>query len=146
MIGAMITVGALALLANINLLETSDPNELDYYIDQTIVLLSIKLALDTIIEILFISLAIFMINFKRKYFKLTKTNYIVIVWTAFLFLFCCSQSIFSLFTSIADMKWKWGIFSTQNMSYIHTRDKLNFFAFPFKDFLIAVSFTSIYFY
>lgn len=146
MIAVMIVIGALALLANIKSLQTPDTQVMNYYIDKSIVFLSIKLALDSIIGILFISLVVFMVSFKRKYFKLTKANYIVLSWTVFLFLFCMSQSMFSLFTSIADTKWKWGVFSNQNMRYIHSRDIMNFFVYPFKDFLMAVSFTSIYFY
>ena len=90
MIAAMITFGALALQANINSVFTDDhPNLMFYYIDQSILFLSIKLFLDTCIEILFVTLVVFMINFKRKNYKLTKANYIVILWTTLLFLMCC---------------------------------------------------------
>jgi hypothetical protein len=89
MIAAMITVGALALQANINSVISQDTQEMLDYIDESIIFLSIKLALDTVIEILFVSLVFFMINFKRKNSKLTKANYLVISWTTLLFLLCC---------------------------------------------------------
>ncbi len=47
---------------------------------------------------------------------------------------------------MVDVKLKWGVFSTKNMPYIRFRDVMNFVVFPFKDFLMAMSFTSIYFY
>jgi hypothetical protein len=90
MIATMITIGTLALQANINSVFTDDhPDLMFYYIDQSILFLSIKLFLDTCIEILFVTLVVFMINFKRKNYKLTKANYIVILWTTLLFLMCC---------------------------------------------------------
>lgn len=89
MIALMITVGALALQANVNLILATETSDLVYYTNKVIALLSIKLGLDTIIEILFIFLIVFMINFKRKHAKLSVTNYIVIAWISILFLLCC---------------------------------------------------------
>ena len=65
---------------------------------------------------------------------------------AFLFTIQCFESIFSLFVSIVDEKYKWGRYNNSNIKYIHFRDIMAFIVYPVKDFLIAMSFTSIYYY
>lgn len=87
-VALMIIVGVIALILNIKSSQTSDPETMVKDLNKVIIYLSIKVALDTIIEVMFVLLVIFMINYKRKSSKLSSANKIVIIFVSLLFLTC----------------------------------------------------------
>ena len=105
--------------------------------------------MDTALEILFVSLVVFMVNFKLKHVnRLSLENKLVLGWISFLFLTCIFQSTYYLFIGIVDyLPYNWGSFiEPENWGYIKFRDISSFIIFPLKDFLLAISFTMIYAY
>ena len=117
---------------------------MDYYHGLIVWFLSYKVLSDSLIEILFVYLFIYIIKKRSNRTKLTLVNYLVLFWVSALFMICCFQSVFSLYTTIKDREW--GKIKPENYRYIQLRDTINFMVFPFKDFLIGISFTAVYYY